>query len=60
MEKRLYRSRSDRQISGVCGGLAVYFGIDATIIRLLFVAFALLGGPGLILYIIMAIIVPSE
>lgn len=58
--KRLYRSRSDRQIAGVCGGLAEYFDVDATIVRLLFVAFALLGGPGLLLYIIMAIVVPEE
>ena len=58
--KHLYRSRSDRQIAGVCGGLAEYFAVDATIVRLLFVAFALLGGPGLVLYIIMAIVVPEE
>lgn len=58
--KRLYRSRSNQQIAGVCGGLAEYFNIDPTLVRLLFVAFALMGGPGLIVYIAMAIIIPEE
>ena len=60
MEKRLYRSKTNRQIAGVCGGLAEYFNIDPTIVRILFVVGTLLGGPGLILYIILAIIVPEE
>jgi phage shock protein C len=58
--RKLYRSRSDRMISGVCGGLADYFKIDATIVRLLFVAFALAGGPGFVAYLIMLIVVPEE
>ena len=58
--KRLYRSRTNRQLAGVCGGLAEYFGVDPTIVRILFVLFALMGGPGLILYIILALIVPEE
>ena len=58
--KRLYRSKSERMIAGVCGGLAEYFNIDSTIIRLLFVAAALFGGPGLILYLVMWILVPEE
>jgi phage shock protein C len=58
--KRLYRSRDERMISGVCGGVAKYFNVDPTLIRLLFVIFALAGGPGLIAYIILAIIVPEE
>ena len=58
--KKLYRSRTDRQLAGVCGGLASYFGIDVTIVRILFVVLALAGGPGLILYIILALIVPEE
>lgn len=57
--RRLYRSRTDRQLAGVCGGLGEYFGIDPTVIRLLFVLFALAGGPGLILYIILALVVPE-
>ena len=60
MQKKLYRSRSNRMIGGVCAGLAEYFNVDPTIVRLVFVLFALAGGPGLILYIIMAIVVPEE
>mgnify|MGYP000556079925 CR=1 FL=1 len=45
--RRLYRSRSDRMIAGVAGGLGEYLNMDPTIVRLLFVVFALAGGPGL-------------
>jgi phage shock protein C len=58
--KRLYRSRDERMISGVCGGISEYFNVDPTLIRLLFVLFALAGGPGVIAYIILAIIVPEK
>lgn len=58
--KKLYRSRTDSMIAGVCGGLATYLGIDSTIVRILLVLFCLLGGSGLILYIICAIVVPLE
>lgn len=58
--KKLYRSRQDRQIAGVCGGLGEYFNVDPTIIRLLFVLFTFLGGPGLIVYIVLAMVVPEE
>lgn len=59
--KRLYRSRKDRMICGVCGGIGDYFNIDSTIIRLLWVAFILLSaGTGIIAYIIAWIIVPEE
>jgi phage shock protein C len=57
---RLYRSRNDRMIGGVCGGLGKYMNIDPTVVRLLFVALALLGGPGLIIYLVMLIIVPED
>jgi phage shock protein C len=57
--KRLYRSKQDRQIAGVCGGLAEYFNVDATLIRLGFLLLTLMGGPGLLLYIILAIVVPE-
>ncbi|MDX2161496.1 MAG: PspC domain-containing protein [bacterium] len=57
--KRLARSRTDRQIAGVAGGLAVYFNTDPTIIRILFVVLALVGGPGLLLYIILALVMPE-
>ena len=58
--KRLYRSREERMISGVCGGIAEYFEMDPTIIRLIFVLLAMAGGPGLIAYIILAIIIPEK
>ncbi len=58
--RRLYRSRTQRMIGGVCGGLGEYFDIDPTIVRLLFVVTALAGGPGLLAYIIMLIVVPNE
>ena len=58
--KKLYRSSHDKIIAGVCGGLADYFEIDPTIIRAAFVALTLAGGSGLLLYIILAIIIPSD
>ena len=60
MERKLYRSHSERQLAGVCGGLARYLKLDVTIVRLLFVFMALLGGPGLLIYLVMAIVVPEE
>lgn len=50
--KRLYKSRDNRMISGVCAGIAEYFGIDPTLVRLAWVVFSLLGGSGLLAYII--------
>jgi phage shock protein C len=58
--RKLYRSRSDRKLAGVCGGLAQYFGIDATLMRVLFVVLAVLGGSGLLLYVALWIVVPNE
>ncbi len=58
--RRLYRSRSDRMISGVAGGLGEYLNIDSTVVRLLFVFFALAGGPGLLVYLVMLLVVPEE
>ena len=58
--RRLYRSRSDRKLAGVCGGLAQYSNADATLIRVLFVVLALLGGPGLVIYLLMWILVPKK
>jgi len=60
MARKLYRSRTDRKIWGVCGGLAKHFDVDPTIIRVVFVASLLCGTLGLWVYIIMAIIVPQE
>jgi len=59
--RKLYRARDESMIAGVCGGLAKYFSIDPTIVRLLFVATAIAGaGGGVLLYILMMIIVPME
>ena len=60
MARKLYRSRTDRKIWGVCGGLAKHFDMDPTIVRVVFVASLLCGTLGLWVYIIMAIIVPQE
>ena len=61
MEKRLYRSRSNRMIWGVCGGLADYFDIDPTIVRIIAVLLAFAGsGAGILAYIILAIVIPLE
>ena len=58
--KRLYRSRTDNKIAGVCGGLAQYFEVDPVIVRLFWILFSLLGGAGIILYIISWIVIPLE
>ena len=58
--RKLYRSKTNRKLAGVCGGLAQYFNVDATLIRVLFVVLAVLGGSGLVLYLAMWIIVPRE
>jgi phage shock protein C len=58
--RKLYRSRTDRMLGGVCGGLAQYFNLDATLIRVLFVLLTVLGGAGPLIYVAMWIIVPNE
>ena len=60
MEKKLYRSRTDKKICGVCGGLAKYLNMDATIVRVLMVLLTLFVGGGLLAYIICALIIPEE
>ena len=60
MEKKLYKSTKDKKLCGVCAGLAKYFSLDATIVRLALVAFCLLGGSGILAYIICAIVMPEE
>jgi phage shock protein C len=57
--KKLSKSATDRRISGVAGGLAEYFEVDSTLVRLLFVVFTLAGGPGLLLYIILSLVLPE-
>ena len=56
--KRLYRSRTDKVIAGVCGGLGEYFDIDPTWVRLLFILFLFLGGSAFLVYVIMWLIIP--
>lgn len=56
--KRLYRSRRDRMIAGVCGGLADYFNMDPTWVRIIFILFLMLGGSAFLVYFVMWIVVP--
>jgi len=58
-EKRLVRTLDNRMICGVCGGIGKYFNIDPTLIRLIWVIASILGGSGLLVYIIAAIIIPE-
>ncbi len=58
--KKLYKSRTDKKLDGVCGGLGEYFAVDSTLIRLAWVAFSLAGGAGLLAYIIAAIVIPVK
>jgi phage shock protein C len=60
MDKRLQRSRTEKMIGGVCGGLAEYFDIDPTIVRILWVIITALGGTGILLYIVLWVIMPLE
>lgn len=61
MEKKLYRSRTDKKISGVCAGIANYFGIDVTLLRVVVAVLALTSMFSLvIIYIVCAIIIPEE
>lgn len=59
-DKRLYRSESQRMLCGVCGGIAEYFNIDPTIVRLIWVVLGLMGFSGVVAYIIAAIVMPSQ
>jgi len=58
--KRVYRSRKDRMICGVCGGIAEYLNIDSNIVRLLWILFACGAGAGILAYIVVAIILPED
>ena len=60
MEKKLYRSRTDKQVCGVCGGMAKYLNMDSTIVRLLMVVLTLAGCSGLLLYIVCALVIPEK
>ena len=60
MEKKLYRSRNDKKLAGVCAGLAKYLNMDANVIRLIMVLLTLFVGGGLIAYIVCALVIPEE
>lgn len=58
--RRLYRSRTDRKIAGVCGGLAQYLNVDPTVVRIIFLVLLFIGGGGLLIYLIVWICAPDE
>jgi phage shock protein C len=58
--KRLYRTREGRVVAGVCAGLAAYFGIDPTLVRLAFALFTIFGGAGVLLYLVAWIVIPED
>lgn len=58
--KKLYRSSTNKKLCGVCGGIAEYFELDPTIVRLLWVLFTLFVGCGILAYIICALVMPKE
>ena len=59
-EKKLYKISTYKKLAGFCGGIAEYFYIDSTLVRLAWVLFSLLGGSGVLAYIIAAIIMPDR
>jgi phage shock protein PspC (stress-responsive transcriptional regulator) len=59
-QKKLYRTKNDRMISGVCGGVAEYFGIDSTIVRIIWVVMVFFGGVGAVMYLAAMILVPEN
>ncbi|MCZ6776198.1 MAG: PspC domain-containing protein [Ignavibacteria bacterium] len=58
--KRLYKSRTDRMIDGVCGGVAEYFGLDSTLVRIAWVILICFGGIGALLYVVAMILMPAN
>lgn len=60
MNKKLYKSNENKMVCGVCGGIAEYFDIDPTLVRLGWVLFCALGGSGILAYIIAAIVIPGR
>ena len=59
MKKKLCRSATDKKLGGVCGGIAEYLDVDATVIRLAWALFTLLGGAGLLAYIVALLVMPN-
>ena len=60
MEKKLYKLKEGQVLDGVCGGIAKFFGLDPTVIRVAWVLFCALGGSGVLAYIICALVIPRE
>ena len=60
MEKKLYKSRTDKKLDGVCAGIAEYLDVDPTLIRLVWVLATLFAGAGLLAYLIAAIVMPRK
>lgn len=58
--RKLFKSSTNRMLCGVCGGIGEYFNIDPTVIRILWIVFSILGGSGILAYIIAAIIIPEH
>ncbi len=59
-DRRLYRSSSNKKIAGVCGGIGEYFDVDPTLIRVAWIIFAILGGSGILAYLICMIVMPKD
>lgn len=60
MEKRLYKSKKNKMLAGVCGGIAEYFNIDPTLVRLGWAILCMFAGSGILAYIIAAIVIPQN
>ena len=60
MEKKLYRSKTDNKIAGVCAGLAKFLNVDVTIVRLIWALIVACAGAGLLAYIVCALVIPEE
>jgi phage shock protein PspC (stress-responsive transcriptional regulator) len=60
MAKKLYRSKTDRKIWGICGGLGEYFDVDPTIVRVIAIVSIFISGLGLVAYIVMRLMVPER
>lgn len=58
--KKLYRSSTDKMIAGVCGGIAKYLEVDATFVRVIFILLCFMGGGGILIYIILAVLIPLD